>query len=159
MTEEGDEDKLLDSESYADRGNRDKAHNRTQKSSTPVIPVQKKSTFASDPTFQVCAEHNRPLEIYCLDSRCMDLVCANCALFGSHRGHRVRERQELVDDTIDMIDDLKLVSDCIAEAQTAVKQKASVDRWCRQMADRVQNKESEINLFFEVETQSNSRSA
>lgn len=42
----------------------------------------------------MCPEHQRKLEIICIQDR--QRVCANCALFGEHKGHDVRMEHEVV---------------------------------------------------------------
>lgn len=145
------------SEALGEKGNREKPFGRTGKSPTPVLARQPQQLAEADASLQVCREHYRPLEIYCLNPNCMDLVCANCALFGSHRGHKVRERQALMEETASMVDDLRLVADSLNKAQRTVRVKAEVDGWCHRMADCVKAKESEINMYFEVETLVNER--
>ena len=41
-----------------------------------------------------CEEHNRKLEIICIQDRMR--ICSTCALFGSHKGHDVRMEHEVV---------------------------------------------------------------
>lgn len=41
-----------------------------------------------------CAEHRKKLEYVCLDDRIK--VCANCALFGRHRGHNVKPEEDIM---------------------------------------------------------------
>ena len=43
---------------------------------------------------EFCPEHNRKLEIICI--QCQTRICSNCALFGSHKGHDVRMEAEVV---------------------------------------------------------------
>lgn len=42
----------------------------------------------------MCKEHNRKLELVCLDHRCR--ICANCALFGTHKNHDFRTEEEVL---------------------------------------------------------------
>jgi hypothetical protein len=42
----------------------------------------------------MCREHNRKLEIICIEDRVR--ICSNCALFGSHKGHDIRMEPEVV---------------------------------------------------------------
>ena len=42
----------------------------------------------------LCPEHGRKLEIICIQDRVR--ICANCALFGTHRGHDIRMEHEVV---------------------------------------------------------------
>ena len=36
---------------------------------------------------EICGSHKRTAEIVCL--QCKEMICANCALFGSHKGHNI----------------------------------------------------------------------
>jgi hypothetical protein len=44
----------------------------------------------------MCPIHNRKLEIICIQDRVR--VCANCALFGDHKGHDVRMEHEVINE-------------------------------------------------------------
>ena len=44
----------------------------------------------------LCAEHNRKVEIICIQDRTR--ICSTCALFGAHKGHDVRMEQEVVNE-------------------------------------------------------------
>lgn len=43
-----------------------------------------------------CAEHQRKLEIICIQDRIR--ICSTCALFGQHKGHDVRMEHEVVNE-------------------------------------------------------------
>ena len=49
---------------------------------------------ASGLTEEMCGEHQRKLEIICIQDRTR--ICSTCALFGQHKGHDVRMEQEVV---------------------------------------------------------------
>lgn len=49
-----------------------------------------------NPAEELCPKHKRKLEIICIDDRVR--VCANCALFGEHKGHEVRQEDEVIDE-------------------------------------------------------------
>jgi hypothetical protein len=40
-----------------------------------------------------CKLHGRPLELICVGDK--QRVCAQCALFGTHRGHDVRQEEDV----------------------------------------------------------------
>ena len=40
-----------------------------------------------------CPEHGREYEVVCLDHKCR--ICTNCALFGSHKNHEIRQEDEV----------------------------------------------------------------
>lgn len=46
------------------------------------------------PAEDQCEEHNRKLEIICIQDRMR--ICSTCALFGAHKGHDVRMEHEVV---------------------------------------------------------------
>jgi len=57
--------------------------------------IQKKQDVPApiDPSAK-CPEHRKKLEYVCLDDKVK--ICANCALFGRHRGHNVRAEDEVM---------------------------------------------------------------
>lgn len=46
------------------------------------------------PAEDLCPLHQRVLDIICIQDRAR--ICANCALFGSHKNHDIRLEQEVV---------------------------------------------------------------
>jgi hypothetical protein len=48
----------------------------------------------SSKTIELCANHKRPLEVICVDDRVK--ICTNCALFGDHKNHDIRNEEELL---------------------------------------------------------------
>lgn len=57
--------------------------------------IQKKQDFTPHVDSSVkCPEHRKKLEYVCLDDKVK--ICANCALFGRHRGHNVRAEDEVM---------------------------------------------------------------
>lgn len=58
------------------------------KEEAPVIKPQLKPAPVVAPTPELCPQHGRPLELICVVDK--QRVCAQCALFGTHRGHDVR---------------------------------------------------------------------
>lgn len=43
---------------------------------------------------KLCNEHKRPLEVICMDHRVK--ICTNCALFGSHKGHDIKNDEDFM---------------------------------------------------------------
>ena len=41
----------------------------------------------------MCAAHNKPLEVVCIID--MERICANCAIFGKHKGHDFKSLDEI----------------------------------------------------------------
>ena len=66
-----------------------------KKVAAPVAPQQPQQPM-HNPAEELCPKHNRKLEIICIDDRVR--VCANCALFGEHKGHEVRQEDEVIDE-------------------------------------------------------------
>ena len=48
----------------------------------------------SQPAKDMCPVHNRKLEVIWVDDQIR--ICTNCALFGEHKNHNIREEQELL---------------------------------------------------------------
>lgn len=77
--------------------------------STPTTASSQKTTFrdslnryslrreeANSASFNNgnCKEHNRKLELVCLDHKCR--ICVGCALFGQHKGHNYQPEEEII---------------------------------------------------------------
>ena len=45
---------------------------------------------------EMCKSHGRPLELICVDDKIK--ICAQCALFGPHKGHDVRMEEEVMNE-------------------------------------------------------------
>ena len=63
------------------------------------------STSVSTPTSSIttagnaqsmCPKHKKVIEIVCID--CKERICSNCALFGNHRGHDIKEEAMVLDE-------------------------------------------------------------
>ena len=54
----------------------------------------KQKENAAEKAYGLCTEHEKPNELICL-SGCKVRVCPHCALFGTHKGHEVREEHEV----------------------------------------------------------------
>ena len=44
-------------------------------------------------TGELCPIHKRPLEVVCVDDRIK--ICTNCALFGEHKNHDIRNEEDV----------------------------------------------------------------
>ncbi len=64
-----------------------------EESKVAVVAEPVAATVA-EPAEDQCEEHNRKLEIICIQDRMR--ICSTCALFGSHKGHDVRMEHEVV---------------------------------------------------------------
>lgn len=58
--------------------------------STPITPI---TNDQESPQLEDCKVHNRPAELICVDDKMR--ICAQCALFGQHKGHDVRMEEEV----------------------------------------------------------------
>lgn len=41
-----------------------------------------------------CKEHLKKLDIICATCKCK--ICANCALFGNHKGHKIKRQEDVM---------------------------------------------------------------
>ena len=78
------------------------------------------------PVLEMCPQHGRPLELICADDK--QRVCAQCALFGSHKGHDVRQEE-------DVVKEIQLKVEILMEMYQTMHQQ-SVDMNCSQNYDR-----------------------
>lgn len=46
------------------------------------------------PEFEICLLHSKPAELVCYDDG--KIICANCALFGEHKGHTVKNSEDFI---------------------------------------------------------------
>ena len=44
----------------------------------------------------LCSKHQRPLEVLCLQDKCK--VCTQCALFGEHKNHEIKNEEEIMNE-------------------------------------------------------------
>ncbi|CDW91449.1 achain crystal structure of engineered northeast structural genomics consortium target [Stylonychia lemnae] len=51
------------------------------------------TTSVQEPQIEECPVHQRPVELICVDDKMR--ICAQCALFGQHKGHDVRMEEEV----------------------------------------------------------------
>lgn len=124
--------------------------NRASPSSTQASKERYNSE--SNSPLGLCSDHFRPLEIYCLEPGCHSLVCANCALFGKHKGHKVKEQSELDRETKAMVADLHSVHKVFKAAEAAILSKEAVKSWSDEMKQSLKAKEEVINEYFDVKT-------
>ena len=70
---------------------------------TSVDKIRRKSITSSHdfsivnnkkPIGKLCTLHNRPLEVICIDHKCK--ICVNCALFGDHKNHDIRNEEDIL---------------------------------------------------------------
>lgn len=124
--------------------------NRASPSSTQAS--KERNNSESNSPLGLCSDHFRPLEIYCLEPGCLALVCANCALFGKHKGHKVKEQGELDLETKEMVEDLHAVHQDFVQAESAVIQKEAVSQWIESMKAKLSSREQEVNQYFDVKS-------
>ncbi|CAG9334280.1 unnamed protein product [Blepharisma stoltei] len=107
----------------------------------------------------LCQSHKRQLEYICLDDR--QKVCANCVLFGDHKGHEIKQFEELLHEfsmktetlsdmlqTIEKSLILKIEKDIKQRLDTIYenfqKKKAKIDTEIKKGFQNLKNKLSEI---------------
>lgn len=54
--------------------------------------------FEDDTMGTWCQEHNKKAELICVT--CKHQICHNCALFGDHKGHDIREHDEAMKEVV-----------------------------------------------------------
>jgi hypothetical protein len=133
-----------------DTSNREMTFKKNRASPSSTQASKERYNSESNSPLGLCSDHFRPLEIYCLEPGCHSLVCANCALFGKHKGHRVKEQSELDRETKSMVADLHAVHKAFKVAEAAVHSKESVKMWVDEMKHAMVAKEAEINQYFDV---------
>jgi hypothetical protein len=136
--------------SAGDSSNRDNNLKKNRASPSSTQASRDRYNSASNSPLGLCSEHFRPLEIYCLEPECIDLVCANCALFGKHKGHKVKEQSELDKETKEMVDDLESVHRDLKAAEAEILAKESVNAWANRLKSELIAKEEDIHRFFDV---------
>lgn len=86
----------------------------------------------------MCKIHNRIRDICCLD--CRELICSKCALFGSHKDHRIRELEEVTDEVADNVDVLMKLQEDLCHALNKVDSRSwesvLIKKFCMALNDK-----------------------
>jgi len=98
-----------------------------------------------------CAEHRKKLEYVCLDDRIK--VCANCALFGRHRGHNVKPEEDIMREItiraeclFDLLQLIEKSRDTVLDEQV----KGSLDELLERYRHRKQELETMLQQSFQA---------
>lgn len=59
-----------------------------------VLPIQPAMTSAIPARSRLCADHQRKLEVVCIDHQTR--ICTNCALFGFHKNHNIKPEDDVL---------------------------------------------------------------
>lgn len=125
------------------------------KSKVPSVVSQQSTNNHTDGSIEagttVCSEHNRPKEIFCLDPHCFLLVCANCALFGKHKGHKLKQENEVISLTNEMIDEVKSIHKFICDSETRLAKSQMLEPWIETVRADMRSKQKEITDHFDVQ--------
>ena len=113
--------------------------------------VQKKhdSVPRTDTTIK-CAEHRKKLEYVCLDDKVK--ICANCALFGRHKGHNVRAEDEVMREVTIRAECLLEMLQIIENSQAAVlgeQVSGRLDELTKLYLTKRNSIETKLDQFFE----------
>ena len=54
------------------------------------------SPIEQTPPGNLCATHKKPLDLVSITSR--ERICSNCALFGVHKGHDIKEETAVLEE-------------------------------------------------------------
>lgn len=97
----------------------------------------------------MCKDHKKPLEFICLLDKAK--VCANCALFGRHRGHEIKPIEEIVNDIASKAELLMEMLQLIEQSQTTVMGdniKSRMDQLYDRYCEKKTQLEAEIREGF-----------
>ena len=64
----------------------------------------------------MCPKHKKVVDIVCID--CKERICSNCALFGNHKGHDIREE-------VAVLDEINIRQEALSELFNIVSQSAA----------------------------------
>lgn len=92
-----------------------------------------------------CQQHQNLSELACLTCRCR--VCPHCALFGSHKGHEVREEKEAQALMKEHSDQLKLL---IPEFTQMIAELGDKPNYWKHL-DKYRAKKEELKLHIQNE--------
>ena len=81
-----------------------------------LLRMLNKNTSKQDNS--VCKDHKKPLEFICILDKAK--VCANCALFGRHRGHEIKPIENIVSDIASKAECLMEMLQLIEQSQKIV---------------------------------------
>jgi len=74
---------------------------------------QKKEESESQVQGELCLQHQKKLEIICLDDQMR--ICSNCALFGAHKNHEIKMEQEV-------LQEIQVRTECLLEMYQMIEQ-------------------------------------
>lgn len=93
----------------------------------------------------MCREHNRKLEVVCLEHKCR--ICANCALFGTHKGHDIKPEEDVLREIatraerlIDIFQAIEKSQSVIVEQDAAEKVNERIKRKCEDVTKAVRQR-------------------
>ena len=67
---------------------------KSMRKSSSVFNSDENNTGNNEsPAKEMCASHKRPLEVVCVDDKVK--ICTNCALFGEHKNHDIRNEDDV----------------------------------------------------------------
>ena len=98
-----------------------------------------------------CPEHRKKLEYVCLDDRLR--ICANCALFGKHRGHNLKPEEDIMRE-ITMRAELLLDMLQIIERSQATVLDDQVKRRLEDLYERYRRRKSDLESQLQQSFQS-----
>lgn len=108
-----------------------------------LLRLLNKNSVKQDTT--ICKDHKKRLEFICLLDKAK--VCANCALFGRHRGHEIKPIEEIVNEIANKAECLMEMLQLIEQSQKTVMSDSMKVRMDK-LHDRYCNKK--ISLEAEI---------
>ncbi|OMJ93388.1 hypothetical protein SteCoe_3630 [Stentor coeruleus] len=107
-----------------------------------LLRLLNKNSIKQDTT--MCKDHKKRLEFICILDKAK--VCANCALFGRHRGHEIKPIEEIVNEIANKAECLMEMLQLIEQSQKTVMSDSMKSRMDK-LYDRYCNKK----IFLEAE--------
>ncbi|CAD8143264.1 unnamed protein product [Paramecium octaurelia] len=120
---------------------------------------------------KLCQTHRRQLEVVCL--QCQTMICTNCALFGSHKGHYIYSEEDIISllemkaqELTEMVERIHKESQSISrskheqdfQAQVSEMQRIAVDKLKKEFAelrDKIDQKEKILVSQIMIATSNN----
>ena len=95
-----------------------------------------------------CKEHNRKLELVCIDHKCR--ICVGCALFGQHKGHNYQPEEEVIKEIASKAETLIDLFQNIEENQTKLLDQKIHDQISAKFHARLSELTEQIHNTFTV---------
>lgn len=128
----------------------DKASFHEETVTKPTTEFKANAPSAQETSFSnsMCREHNRKLELVCLDHKCR--ICANCALFGSHKNHDFRTEEEVLKEVAARAECLIDMFQIIDTSQNKMQDPNFIDQLNSKLRSKYDDLSSQVQEKFNV---------